>query len=430
MRSLCIFSVVLLAIGYWLLVHIVAASSEERQALEQQLAALETQMQQYEATIDEYRKQGKSLRGEIKNLEAKIAKINLQVKAINVTLAKLDKEINENKNQIQVTEDDLTLNKSALTKLIRYLYEQSRAGLVEVLLKNPKLSDFFTSLTNTLAIQDSLATTVARVTQLRDRLLGEKEQLAEKREDAAALKSYQDAQKRSLQTVKTEKNKLLTETKGRESTYQEILKLTRKTAAQIRSRIFELLGGGQMSFEEAYQFAKFAEQATGVRASLILAVLEKESLLGQNVGRCSYKTAMPPTRDLPIFLALVQGLGINPETVTVSCPNRDGLYGGAMGPAQFIPSTWNLYTAKVAEITGSNPPSPWRNGDAFAATALYLKDSMKGCDSVYSRQIDTERCAAAKYYSGARWRRHLWGYGDRVINRAQQLQSDIDTLNS
>ena len=411
-----------------------AQSASEREALERQLAELEAQIAQNEATVAEYQKQGKTLSGEIKTLNSKINKLNLQIKAINLNLSKLDKEIVVNKGEIVEAEDRLEVNKSALTNLIRRLNEDEDSGLIEVILKNPKLSDFFGNLNSILAVKDSLAVTVSKVAELRGKLIDKKEELANKRSDAAALKAYQDSQKFAVAKTKQEKALLLDQTKGQESKFQTILKETRKTAAQIRSRIFEFLGGGEMSFDEAYQFGKFAEQATGIRAAFILAILDRESALGQNVGRCNYDTAMHPTRDLPTFLALLARLKeagkAPPDPVKVSCPNRDGAYGGAMGPAQFIPSTWNLYDEKISGITGNDPASPWNNGDAFMGTALYLKDAMRGCEGIYSKQIDRERCAAAKYYAGGRWRSHLWGYGDRVATKAQQFQNDIDILDS
>ena len=405
---------------------------------------LEKQIDQHEAAIEIYKKQGKTLQNEISGLNTKINRINLQIKAVNLSLAKLDNEILDNKNEIQVTENKLTLNKDALANLIRNLYENDRAGLIEVLLKNPRLSDFFNNANNLLSLQGSLSVTVSQITQLRTKLIDEKENLAAKRSEAAALKAYQDSQRKSVQGVKNEKANLLTQTKGQESRFQSLLKETKKTAAQIRNRLFEFIGGGSLTFEQAYEFAKVAERATGIRAALILAVLDRESALGRNVGQCDYRTAMHPTRDLPIFLAILNDLRAvgkqPPEPVKVSCPIvADGAYGGAMGPAQFIPSTWKLYQSKISEITGSNPTNPWSHGDAFVASGLYLADAYNSSSCLnYAEenkgtlpyQFLRERCAAAKYYAGGRWFRYRFLYGDPVVKRAERIQADIDTLNS
>ena len=399
---------------------------EERKALEEELSKIEEQIDEYENTVDSYRIQGRTLQSEIGRLNTNIKKLNLQIQATSISLKNLDKEIDVTEQKIDVTEEKIYLNKEALAESLRKINDSDNETLMITLLKNPSLSKIFSDLNDLLTVQDNIRIVVQKVESLRDDLLEQNQELSLERSDVASLKSYQVTQQGSLKDTKSQKDTLLTVTKGQESRYQVLLKETQKTAAQIRSRIFQLLGGGELTFEEALKLAKMAEGATGVRAAMILAILDRESALGQNVGRCKYQIAMHPKRDIPVFLELLSELGISPDSVMVSCANSDGAYGGAMGPAQFIPATWVLYKDRVASVTGSNPPSPWRNSDAFVATAIYVKDLLGAC-SQYSG-LARERCAAARYYAGRRWANYLLSYGDRVVTKAEQFQRDIDML--
>jgi peptidoglycan hydrolase CwlO-like protein len=399
----------------------------ERTALESQLAQLESQINQYQGQISSYQTQGKTLNGQIGILNDKIASLNLQIQATNLTIRQLNSQIADTQSQITTTQAQIVSKKAAMGTLMQNLYQNDRISLIEVFLRNPRLSDFWNETQAISLLQDNLRLTVQQITDLQSQLQNQEQQFVASKSDAASAAAYQAAQAQSVVGTKTQKTQLLQETKGQESKYQALLTQTQATAAQIRNRIFQLLGGGQLSFEDAYQYAQVASNATGIDPAFILAILDRESALGQNVGQCNYKTAMSPSNQ-PLFLAITASLNLDPNQMMVSCPNADGVYGGAMGPAQFVPSTWNLYASGVAKITGDNPPSPWNNADAFTATALYLKDGMVGCQAVYSAVLSQERCTAAKYYAGSRWKNYLWTYGEAVVERAQSFASDIQTI--
>lgn len=401
----------------------------ERTQLESQLAALESQINQYQGQISSYETQGKTLNGQIGILNDKIASLNLQIKATSLTIQELNSQIADTQSQITTTQADIVSKKAAIGSLMQNLYQDDQISLIQVFLQNPRLSDFWGETQAITLLQDNLRLTVQQITDLQSQLQSQEQQFQASKSDAASAAAYQAAQAQAVVSTKTQKTQLLRATKGQESKYQALLVQTQATAAQIRNRIFQLLGGGQLSFGSAYQYAQLASNATGIDPAFILAILDRESALGQNVGQCNYKTAMSPSNQ-PLFLAITQSLNLDPNQMMVSCPNADGVYGGAMGPAQFEPSTWDLYASAVAKVTGDNPPSPWNDADAFTATALYLKDGMVGCQAVYSALLSQERCTAAKYYAGGRWQNYLWTYGEAVVERAQSFASDIQTITS
>ena len=386
------------------------------------------------------------LKGEISILTTKIAKINLQIKAVNLSIEKLGQEVTDTNTQINQTEGSITSNKNNISNTLQSIYQNDKADTIQILLKSKQLSDFFGNISDLTSVQDNLRTELEDLIVARNELADEKDQLDRQRLDAEEVRSYQASQQAQIQQIKSEKNILLQATKGQVEQYKSLVVEKQKAAADIRNRIFRLLGGGELQFGDAVKIAAIAEKATGVRSALILSVLTQESatsgVIGRNLGKCYYNT---PARNnagtvmnntqKPVFLALISSLGesYKPESTPVSCPiYSDGAYGGAIGPAQFLPTTWNLYKDRVAAVTGANPANPFNNLDAFTATALYLSDGFQGCKTIYSSLFHQEDCVAAKYYAGGKWRSYTspGRYGYRVAERAQNLQKDIDLLNN
>ncbi len=102
-----------------------------------------------------------------------------------------------------------------------------------------------------------------------------------------------------------------------------------------------------------------------------------------------------------------------------------------MGPAQFIPSTWQLMVSSVSKATGKTTPDPWNPADAIMAMGLFLEDIMGTTGDSFTDQ----RTAACRYYSGqacypnGRVGKGL-SYGNQVMNRVSSIQKDIDVLQS
>jgi membrane-bound lytic murein transglycosylase B len=404
-------------------------TAQKQAALESQLSQLEGQIDQYETQITADQKKGTTLTGEIATLNADIAKVKLQIQATNLTLQEISNEISDTESQITITQGDIGDKKSAVGELLEAMQRDDATSLLELFLENPQISDLWNETQNISLLETDLNADVVQLNTLTGQLQTQNQQLAVSKNDAASAQAYETAQAAQIAASKSTESQLLTQTKGEESAYQTLVVQTKQTATQIRNQIFQLLGGGSLTFAQAYQYAKVASQATGVDPALVLAVLDRESALGENVGQCSYKTAMSPS-NIPVFLKIVQQLGLNPDDMMVSCANADGAYGGAMGPAQFEPSTWELYAPGIASVTGDDPPSPWSNADAFVATALYLKDAMQGCVATYSTTVAQERCTAAKYYAGGDWSNYLWTYGEAIVEQAQTFTQDIATINA
>ena len=255
-----------------------------------------------------------------------------------------------------------------------------------------------------------------------------------------------------IQTIKKQEN---TQTKKEqesvlkmtEAEYQKHLRdkqETEKKVAEITTRIFELAGIPEApTFGEALELAKYVESILGIRPAFLLAIFKQESNIGKNVGQCYLKNTstgagvisyngkqvdrvMKPSRDVQPFLSITKELGRDWQNTLVSCPMSIG-YGGAMGPGQFIPSTWIIYRDRVKAITGK-PADPWNIRDAFIATGLYVSDY-----GAKKQTYDGEWRAAMIYFSGTSLRTsyNYYGfYGDSVMAIAKQLQKDIDIIES
>jgi membrane-bound lytic murein transglycosylase B len=278
----------------------------------------------------------------------------------------------------------------------------------------------------------------------------EREALDSKKSEELDAKFEVETKKQQITKNESEKKQLLAITKEEEKSYQAVLAERQKRADQIRSALFDLRDAQGISFSKALEYAGVASQKTGVRVAFILGILSQESDLGKNIGSCyvtnidtgdgvgkntgtPFEKVMKAPRDTVPFQDIVTKHGLNPLNTPVSCPlgqtySASRGYGGAMGPSQFIPSTWKIFESRISAALGVGSPNPWEPQDAIMATALYLSD-LGASGGSYTG----ERNAACKYYSGRSCdskKPTNYTYGDSVIAKAKTFQDNIDFLKS
>jgi len=388
-------------------------------------------IKQLEASIDQYAQQIQQKESEAKSLANQISIFELQIKqsqaeidATNLTISGLSAAIKEKERSIALEEKEIARQNGILSEYLRQAARNDSGSFLEFLLKNNKFSDFFSDLNYSSNIQSRIQETLGTIKKLKDKLIQEKTDLESDKAEQEQLRRIQSKQKTALESSKKQKQKLLDQTKGQEKTYQQLLTKAREDLDKIRNQPYELAMGFKMTFEEALSHALPASQLTGVRAAFLLAIVKIESDWGGNVGKGTWKTDMHP-RDYSAFQTITGVLGLNPDSTPVSKKPSYG-WGGAMGPAQFIPTTWLLYADAVSNLTGRRPASPWNIEDAFTASGLMLAESGAN-KQTYASEVK----AAKIYIAGGRWSTSLTAriYSNNVMAEATRIQKDIDTLN-
>ena len=414
---------------------------EQRAALQAELAQVEKDEAAAQAQLKSAQAQSASLSRDIAVLNAKIKAAQLDIKAKNLLIQTLGEDITDKQKHINNLEDRISQGKQTLADILRRTNELDQTSLSQVLLSEKSVSGFFKDLDTFQSLQSSLADTFSMLRHDEASTSAEKAALTARQNAAIDARHAIQVQQANIEADKKQQNQLLAISKGNEKQYQAVVTSKQQRAAQIRSALFALSGTAAIPFGDALNYANTVYQKTGVPQAFLLAILKQETNIGGNVGTCyltntssgsglnartnaAIANVMKPSRDVQPFLSITSSLGLDYRSMPVSCPQSIG-YGGGMGPAQFIASTWMLFKDRIAAAIGKSTPNPWSPFDAFMAAGIYLSDLGAGSSS-YSAQKN----AACKYYSG-RACGYVTGatsYGNSVMALADQLQQNINYL--
>ncbi len=419
-----------------------------RAALQGELDQLNIQIATQQQILESKNTQSASLQRDIDIINAQIQKDELSIKARDLNIQSLTEGIGSKNNTLATLDDKFAREQQSLAEILRKTNQLDQTTLVEFIFANKGVSSFFEDVQSFGAIQAALQQSFTAIVDTETATAAAKADLESNRAQQQQLRQDQVIQENQVKADKAQEQTLLATTKAQANQTQSVIQASKKVIAQIQAELFALRDSAAIPFGTALSYADAASQKTGVRSAFILAILKQESDLGQNIGSCFvsnlatgdgvgknsgtfFQKVMKAPRDTGPFQQITDALGIPWASAPVSCPtspyystNRG--YGGAMGPSQFIPSTWQLYQSRLARALGVGMANPWDAKDAIMATALYLSDIGASGGS-----YTAERNAACKYYSGRSCDTRAPAnqfYGDSVMDNTAFFQNQIDIV--
>lgn len=420
-----------------------ALTSDERAQLEAQLAQVQAEQAQAQTALTVAKSKSSSLQNDINLIAAKIKTEQLDIQAKTLLMKTLGDNIQTQQSTITSLSAHIAQNKKTVSDLFKQIQQTDDTPIVQILFTNQSVSGFFNDLIEVEILQQSLNALSAQLAVAEASSAAAKAVLVVKQNATSdALYAIQQAQK-TLKANQSIQTQLLSISKNNEKSYSSLVAQKKAQANAINAKLFALAGGSNpIPFGQAYQYALSAQRATGIDPAFLLAIMTQESNLGSNQGNCyltntatgagvsvktgkAFTNVMSPANISP-FLKITSTLGVDPLHTVVSCPQSIG-WGGAMGPAQFIASTWILFTPRIASALGfTGLANPWNPQHAFLASALYLTDLGAG-----TRTYTAESNAACRYYSGSACSRSalVASYGTSVMALTSTIQTtEIDKL--
>ncbi len=416
----------------------ISSPQSDKDYCRNELAQIEAQLTDLLSRQKEQQKTTGTLKGDVDYLTSQINALKTKIRARALAITQLKVNIEEKINTIQSLSQKIDRERESLAQLLRNTNEFDDKNIIYLVLSDDNISNFYSDLESYTSIKQAVKASVDVINGVKKQTEVAKTDLEQKQDAETDAKAELENTQKQVAISQAEQKQLLTISKNKEAEYQRLATKKKIQADKIRSALFSLAGISQkIDFGTALEYANVIKNQFGVDPAFLLAVLTQESNLGANVGQCyltnpdtgagvgkntgtTFYNVMHPTRDVPIFLSMTVELGFNAYQTAVSCPivGVKG-YGGAMGPAQFIPSTWQIFADRLKDILGY-VANPWSPKDAFMASGMYLSD-LGATDNRASAQSK----AACKYYGSGG---SSCSYSRSVMKLKFRIQADIDLL--
>jgi len=317
--------------------------------------------------LDDLQKKQKAAEKELAAQQSSLYKNQAQISATRAVINQINTDIARKEMELSDLENRARINQTILAEYIRQIYyaDQENDPLVKLALFDGNLNDMLANFDNSVSIKAKIIDSLQIINDAKIATA----------QTAANLADQQQGKRQVLKAQQVQQAQIQSDIQDTQDTLANI----QKKFDQLQSDLNSLLGTSYNA-QDIKDAVSFASDKTGVPKGFLVGVLKVETNLGANVGKGTYKKDMNPNQ-WSTFTAICKALNYDPNKRPVSrriCYNpkaKDhcGGWGGAMGVAQFIPTTWQAYSSQASSITGHSPANPWSLTDGVVAMALKLK---------------------------------------------------------
>lgn len=397
-----------------------AQLNENRKTIEEkqtQIAELEKKIQELRGKRDDTAAQADLIDSQLQVLTRQLEKAELELEQTQLNIHAVRNEQQATEEGIEYLREEVASLREQLANLLRLLYEREQQSYIHIFFSTGSLSSVLAERDIYETLQERTVQMVSRLREQEEELQQRQAELEQQEQDLGSLHELLEAQQHELGVARQEQNNFLQAKREEQLEYENLLAEAKQARQEIEQQIFTLKNAGiEISLNDAFDKARFASKLTGVRPALLLAVLKVETNVGEKLGSGKFPDDMhPASRDA--FLRVTKKLGLDPNTAPISArPTAYQGWGGAMGPAQIMPDTWERIEGRIASLMGKPLPNPYELTDAIVATGIFLAD--RGATDPAK-----EYEAVNRYLAGPNWQRFTW-YGDRVLAVAKEYEKE------
>jgi murein DD-endopeptidase MepM/ murein hydrolase activator NlpD len=201
---------------------------------------LEAEIAAYQDTIAETHEEAQTLQAQIRRINGEIGKLNSDIRLTENRIVATGLEIESLAGAIQVKEAEITSGKKSLAAILQTVYERDTDSLIEIMLRNDQISDFFGDIEQIQNVEESVQERLAMLRIYKSDLEDKHAEERVRKIQLTALGSELDDRKVIEQSTKNKKDSLLTQTRNKQEEYETLVEMREKQRQAVLNEIQQI----------------------------------------------------------------------------------------------------------------------------------------------------------------------------------------------